>query len=346
MSANVYVAAPDIFRGDAVGNHCHGLVRVFRRASCHAEAYAQRGDEDVHAIADLARGIDPRDTVIVSYSIFDPFLQHLLDLPCRRVCYFHGVTSPELLREYEPATAELCERSLNQLPLLRNFDRVIVNSRFSANALVAMAGEMDFDILPPLTADMPFFQSRLRESPSHRDGPLNILVVGRVVPHKRVEDAITIVAHLSSAGLDVTLTVVGPSHNVAYQENLEKQAKDQGISDRVFFLGAVSDDALRERFSVAGVFLSVSRHEGFCVPVVEAMYAGLPVFLRSGTGSSEVVGHAGFVFQELREAIEELTHVIAQPDRLSVMRLAGQRRAAEISATVIDNNIVDAFLRN
>jgi hypothetical protein len=95
------ICAPDIFAGDAVGNHCIGIARMAMRLGMDAELYAQRFDATVlpiHPLLDLLQQVDADDLLLVSYSIFDPFLEQLLALPCRKLCYFHGVTDPDLLR--------------------------------------------------------------------------------------------------------------------------------------------------------------------------------------------------------------------------------------------------------
>ncbi|MFL9990407.1 glycosyltransferase [Paraburkholderia sediminicola] len=284
------VCAPDIFAGDAVGNHCLGLVRMAQRLGVDAELYAQRydvGTPGVRPLDELFANVAKEDIVLLSYSIFDPDLERLLALDCKKVCYFHGVTDPQLLRELEPRTAELCEMALAQLPLLAGFEVVVANSRNTAESLSGVLDVAAVKVVPPVFADMQAFR---REPPKKKKAPRepNLLMVGRVVPHKRIEDGISILALLQAREFNATLTIVGNSPNYDYQKFLINHARRLGVLERVDFKGMLDDADLFECYDTTSALLAMSRHEGFCVPVLEAMHFGKPVFVRGGTAAQEI----------------------------------------------------------
>lgn len=284
------ICAPDIFSGDAVGNHCLGLARTARRLGLDVQLYAQgydAGTPDIRPFDDLFARASKDDIVLLSYSIYEPFLERLLKLDCRKICYFHGVTDPQLLRDLEPRTAKFCEMALAQLPLLARFDTVIANSDNTAKSISDVLNSMVVKIIPPVFADMPAFR---REPAVDRHVPAvpNMLVVGRVVPHKRIEDAIDILALLQQHKLDATLSIVGSSPNYEYLKFLINHARKLGVLGRVDFKGMLDDADLFECYDRASVLLAMSRHEGFCVPVLEAMHFGKPVFVRGGTAAQEI----------------------------------------------------------
>jgi len=286
----LHVCAPDIFAGDAVGNHCLGLARTARRLGLAAALYAQRydaGTMEVRPFEELFRSVTADDIVLLSYSIFDPYLEQLLALPCRKLCYFHGVTDPRLLRELEPRTAQLCEEALAQLPLLDGFDLVIANSQNTAESLARAVEATAVKIVPPVFADMPAFQREPASSRRILREP-NLLMVGRVVPHKRVEDAVELLALLQQREFAATLTMVGNAPNYDYLKLLINRARKLGVLERVDFKGMLDDADLFECYDTASALLAMSRHEGFCVPVLEAMHAGKPVFVRGGTAAQEI----------------------------------------------------------
>ncbi|KVD57848.1 glycosyltransferase family 4 protein [Burkholderia ubonensis] len=283
------ICAPDIFSGDAVGNHCLGLARAAERLEFPVEIYAQRYDADsgVRHIDELFERIRDDDQLLVSYSIFDPYLTRLLNLRCRKIVYFHGVTPPELLREFEPVTADLCAASIDQFADLAGFDTIVANSAFTAASLTPYVGTRELRDIPPVFADMPAFDDRTRVQ-AEPTGAARILVVGRVVPHKRVEDAIEIVGALRTQGIDASLTVVGSATNAPYLEHLIRHAEACGLAYRFDVTGVISNDALFEHFHRASALVSVSAHEGFGVPVLEAMHMGVCCFARSGTAASDI----------------------------------------------------------
>lgn len=284
------ICAPDIFAGDAVGNHCLGIARIAKRLGIEANLYAQRFDATVLPIvplSDLFDETDPDDLLLVSYSIFDPLLDQLLALPCRKLCYFHGVTEPDLLREFEPHTADLCQAAHDQFPQLVHFDAVVSNSHLTARSLAKWIEPSSVFVIPPVFKDMPAFQRLPRGQRQHRLHP-NLLLVGRVVPHKCVEDAITILALLHQHKVECTLSIVGGMPNYDYSKFLINHARALGVLDKVNFMGVIDDEDLLDCYGGSSGLLVMSRHEGFCVPVLEAMHFGKPVFVRGGTAAQEI----------------------------------------------------------
>lgn len=293
------ICAPDIFEGDAVGNHCLGLAEMAARAGWDAHTYAQRFDAKtsrVQPIEALLSDATSEDLLLVSYSIVDPFLDQLLALPCRKLCYFHGVTDPALLREFEPVTADYCEQALAQLPLLVKFDVVIANSAYVANSLAPHVEPSSIVVIPPVFTSLPTFASN---EPAHPT-PIgfNMLVLGRVVPHKRVEDAIEVLARVVGGGIDATMTIVGSMPNYDYSKLLLQRARALDVLTRIDFTGMVDDADLLSSYDCAALLLSMSRHEGFCIPALEAMHRGIPAVVRAGHAAAEVVGDAGLVVGE------------------------------------------------
>jgi glycosyltransferase involved in cell wall biosynthesis len=331
MSSTIAIVAPDIHAGDAVGNHCIYLAEDLNAAGCSTTLYAQRGTPLAAPVLPIDSLFEPDhapDVLLVSYSILDPYLERLLALPQRKVCYFHGVTPSELLREHEPVTADLCARSIEQLPLLARFDRLVVNSRFNREDLSQHLDTSSAAVIPPISARLPLF----RRTPVHPPvgAPLRILMLGRIVPHKRIEHGIQILAELRRRGLDVELDVVGSCHNAVYAAFLGDQARSLGVSDSVHMWGMLSDASVAERFASASVLLVASEHEGFCVPVLEAMHLGIPAVVRGGTAASEVGSPAVLDFCQVGQAAEHINRLLHDPALKDGMVKSGGFRATEL----------------
>jgi glycosyltransferase involved in cell wall biosynthesis len=338
----LFIAAPDIYARDAVGNHCFAIARAGRRTGHEVELYAKNFDRggEVAPIDQLFDKIQRSDVLFVSYSIFDPFLDKLLALPGRKVCYFHGVTPPELLREFEPETADLCERSIKQFGQLAKFDLVIANSRFTARSLERYVLSAGIRIIPPVTADMPLFNHASTRASAGTMNP-NLLVVGRVVPHKRIEDAIEILAGLSDRQLPATLSVVGSAPNRVYFESLMERIQSLGLEASISFKGLVDESELCRCFDQTWALLSVSKHEGFCVPVLEALHLGIPVFVRSGTAASELGVGAIAEFEDLNRACDLIKSVFKDQARQNAMVYAGRQCASELLFQTHDRTLMN-----
>ena len=315
MSLPLHIIAPDIHAGDAVGNHCICLAQDLTAAGMQVTVYAQRFTSEhlqVRPIEQLFESIQGQDRLLVSYSIFDPYLERLLTLPQRKLCYFHGVTPASLLREHEPVTADLCQKSVSQFPLLAGFDRLAFNSEFNRRDLSQYIDTRSAAVIPPVSARLPLFQRPA--FPFSETQPLRILMLGRIVPHKRIEHGIQILAALRRSGLDVQLDVVGSCHNALYAGFLEHQAQSLGVSESVHMWGMLSDASVAERFAQASVLLVASEHEGFCVPVLEAMHLGVPAVVREGTAAVDVGGSATASYADLPQGIECLEQLLTRPE--------------------------------
>lgn len=315
MSQKIAIVAPDIHSGDAVGNHCIYLAEELNAAGCPTMLYAQRGtplSAPILPIESLFEAVDAPDVLLVSYSILDPYLERLLALPQRKLCYFHGVTPASLLREHEPVTADLCQKSVLQFPLLARFDQLAFNSEFNRRDLSQYLDTRSAAVIPPVSARLPLFQRPALTFSETQ--PLRILILGRIVPHKRVEHGIQMLAELRRRGLSVDLDVVGSCHNAVYAGFLEHQAQSLGVSDSVHMWGMLSDASVAERFAQASVLLVASEHEGFCVPVLEAMHLGVPAVVREGTAAVDVGGPATASYTDLPQGIECLEQLLTRPE--------------------------------
>jgi len=334
----IFVVASDIWEGDAVGNHCLSFVRNARRLGFESQAFAQsfaRENNQVRPIEDLFAEMTAEDTLLVGYSIYDPLLEKLLSLPGRKIGYFYGVTSPELLREFEPITADKCARSMEQYPLLAQFDLLLASTETIAQFLAPYLDIRQVKILPPISPDMPIFSQRpFAKKPPHQD--LKLLVLGRVVPHKRVEDALDVLAKIRAEGCDASLTLVGPTFNEVYLTYLKKRVEDLGLQAKVKFTGKIDEQTLLNYLNDSDALLSFSRHEGFCVPVLEAMFLGLPVFVRDGTAAGEVGAGAAVIFKDTAEAVYEILKMHASEELRQSMIEAGKRRAQSVLAMASD----------
>ena len=308
INRNIFIYAPDIHEGDAVGNHCLGLAQVCIRLGYNVNIYAQRYSTQMQVVSildasELVTSISSDDILFVSYSIYDSLLDDLLLLPCKKVCYYHDVTPYELLEAYEPVTAELCKKSLLQLPLLGKFNRLVATSHFSANRLSQFVHDHNFDIIPPVFED--FGLLKYYSNPNRIDNSkyFDLLYVGRIVPHKKIEDLISCFSLLPvKDDINYRLFIVGSMPNYEYNKMLFNFARQLGVSAKVTFTGTLSEADLLYRFQSSDAYLTMSLHEGFCIPVLEAMHFGIPAIIRYGTAADDLPADATLVVDSVEKA--------------------------------------------
>jgi glycosyltransferase involved in cell wall biosynthesis len=155
-------------------------------------------------------------------------------------------------------------------------------------------------------------------------------MLGRIVPHKRIEHGIQMLADLRRGGLDAVLDVVGSCHNAVYAGYLQEQALSLGVTDSVHMWGMLSDPEVAERFAQASLLLVASEHEGFCVPVLEAMHLGVAAVVREDTAAGEVGAEAVRSYAGIAQGAELLRRIAAEPGLRAAMVKSGRSRAAKL----------------
>jgi glycosyltransferase involved in cell wall biosynthesis len=162
------------------------------------------------------------------------------------------------------------------------------------------------------------------------DGATNLLFVGRLAPNKRPEDLIRLASYWRRfLAQDVRLVLVGkPPRRSSYFDALQALAYEEGFTPtEVMFLGHVAHDELLACYQAARVFVSMSEHEGFGVPLVESMLMRVPVLAYSVAAVPYTLGGAGVRFAEKRLAeVAEIAHALATDEALRAAVLAGQDR--------------------
>jgi glycosyltransferase involved in cell wall biosynthesis len=163
----------------------------------------------------------------------------------------------------------------------------------------------------------------------NEEGWMNFLFVGRIVPNKKIEDHIKLAEHYKRyvdeqyRFVFVGKTDATPSYYAAIRALLERYRMPQG---RFIFTGPVPDEDLATYYRTASVYISLSEHEGFCVPLLEAMAANVPVLAYSAAAVPDTLGGAGVQFapKDLEYAAELLGE-LAYNDSLRRQVIAGQR---------------------
>gem|GEM_PF-5879625 len=192
---------------------------------------------------------------------------------------------------------------MEQLPSLAGFDRLVANSVASARVLARETGQElgTIKVVPPriVSTDVKV-GLRLEHSNSERASGARLLWVGRIKSHKKIEDLIELFAAYHELDPLAECWIVGGQADKAYQSYLDWVIAHHFGEERskIRRFGNVSDEELSRIYAEADAYVSMSEDEGFCLPLVEAMVAGLPVFAYGLEAVREVLGQAGTVFHE------------------------------------------------
>lgn len=288
--------------GDAVSNHVMEMDRAMRSWGFNTAVYANTLDEYGRQVAMpdslYAPGAEPPDLLVYHYSLFCPNYEKYLETGSRKMLVYHNITPPEYFEAYDKGVAEFCRLGREFLSRLSACDLALGDSEFNRLELV----EHGFD--PEKTGVLPIFvdyeglgAGRSGSGPmAGRDG-FKVLFVGRSVPNKKVEDVLRAFYYYNRCvNSDSHLFVVGPSWVERYDAQLRWLLDSLGLWPNVTFTGRVSDPDLASCYADADVFLCMSEHEGFAVPLVESMAFDLPVVAYASSAIPYTLDGAGLSF--------------------------------------------------
>ena len=351
MSA-VHQFHPTIAPGDAMGDHVMALRARLRQWGYASEAYAVEVkpgmESEARSYRELFRTITPEDTLILHFSTGNEVFDQLVKLPGRHVLVFHNITPPEFFTGINPHAAAHARLGLRQLTQLApSIDIGIGVSEFDRRALDAAGYRRTATV--PILIDWSRFDVEPDDAVAGllHDIRTKLLFVGRISPHKRQDDLIRMLAYYRRCIDPEALLVLVGSHRdqPQYFARLQALAEQLGLASAVRFTGPVSLPELVAYYREASAFVSLSEHEGFGVPLLEAMYLGAPVVAYAAAAVGETVGRAGVLFRQkdLAEIAEACAVVNEDIGWRQQLKDAGRRRVAEFDTEKVAQRTRDVL---
>jgi glycosyltransferase involved in cell wall biosynthesis len=298
---------PALHRGDAIGDSARLMRDAFRRWGHTADVYALQLDDDLQGdgrpFSEWRAG-GPDDVVVLHYALPSPLTAALRGHRGRRVLLHHNITPPEFFLGYDAEMVRICAIGREEWKQLRGeVDLALADSEFSRRELEA-AGFPRTGVLPIF---LDFARYREASAPALerllRDERTNVLFVGRVTPNKRQEDLVRLAAYWKRfISPDLRLVLVGKlPRRRPYLDALQSFLREEGFTPwEVVLTGHLSHAELLACYRTAAIFVSMSEHEGFGVPLVEAMLMRVPILAYAATAVADTLGGAGVQFTEKR----------------------------------------------
>jgi glycosyltransferase involved in cell wall biosynthesis len=295
---------PSLASRDAIGVHSLALTDALRAAGVDSDIYYGNCTPDVatlgRPITELGRA--GRDRWLLYHaSIGSPVFDIVAARSEPKLVNYHNITPANLLDGWASQVTYEVALGRSQLERLAGESRfAVADSAFNESELIE-AGFVGTAVVP-LLIDMtstghpadPTIARRLREA--KRDGGADLLYVGKISPHKAPHDLVKMLAvYRRLYDPKARLHLVGSPLGERYGPALESFISQLDLTDAVVVAGSVEPAGLEAYFGAADVYVSASDHEGFCVPVVEAMGHGIPVVAFGVAAVPETVGDAGIV---------------------------------------------------
>lgn len=332
MIVNQWV--PAAHRGDAIGDSARRVRDLLRRMGHTSDLYALTIDDELQdevrpfGHEDATRG----DATVFHFALPSPMTKAFASLRGTRILQYHNITPAHFFAPYDPGIFRLAALGRRELATLAgSVDLALGDSDYNRQELEAL-GFRPTGVMPiAISAD------RIRRAPRQpvlesllEDGLVNVLFVGRIVPNKKIEDLIRL-AETYKRYIDIhyRFIFVGrydgiPRYHAALRALIDAYDMPR---ERFIFTGPVPEAELATYYRTATVYVSLSEHEGFCVPLIEAMLADVPVMAYAAGAVPETLGGAGIlVGSKNLEELAELLGVLAYDEDVRRRVILGQRR--------------------
>jgi len=304
----IYQLTAGFTRGDAISNEALVMRKIFRSWGYDSHIFCEphrvlpeyRGQTYDSALAE--KMIRPGDLAILHLSIGSAVNDTFAALDCRRAIIYHNMTPPHFFRGIQEQIARDLEWGRQQAKNLAGTAEVVMAvSRFNAEELESM-GYRQVQVLP-LLLDFPSLKSKPDRAVLRRfvDGKTNVIFVGRGVPNKRIEDLLCAFHYFQKTVEKNSRLIHAGSYTglERYQALVQALARRLGIQNDVF-AGSVSQAELNAFYESAHLFLCMSEHEGFCIPLIESMVHDVPVLAFAAGAVPETLDGAGILFRKKR----------------------------------------------
>jgi glycosyltransferase involved in cell wall biosynthesis len=348
--SGIHHFVPVLHRGDAVGRHTLRLRDATRRRGVRSEIFVDTVDEETAGetvpVLSYPDRAEPGDVVVYQFATASAMAPWLAGRPETLVVNYHNVTPPELMAPWDNHLALGQLRAQGDLRLLAPRAALAVADSVYNEAHLAASGFVRTAVISPSAA----LHAGVTGAPAPRRAPARgarWLAVGRVSPNKALESTVAALAVARAHGdPGATLQLIGKPATDSYVAALHRYVADLGLAAAVEFAGHASDAAVAAAYESADVLVVTSEHEGFCVPVVEAMAAGVPVVAFDQGAVPEVLGGAGVLVSDkdpyaLAAAVAALLRDARRRDDLVA---AGRERLAVLDLGAAADRFVDLLV--
>lgn len=326
---------PVLDEGDAIGNEAKQIQRLLRMAGYSSEMFVWRAGKGQkrscrHYSRHRARSA-AGNVMVYHFSVCCPITAYFASAPDRKVMRYHNITPARFFAGIAEEIYYITKKGRRELAQLANVVELgLPVSDYNGRELTE-SGYRRVETAP-LVVDYDAFGTAPDASALRRydDGWTNLLFVGRLSPNKKQEDVIRMFYYYKRINPRSRLFLVGSARQVPrYRQVVGELVERLGLSD-VVLTGGVSHATLVAYYKLASAFVCMSEHEGFCVPLIEAMRFDVPVVAYDSSAVADTLGGTGVLVHEKRhEAIAELVHCIVEDEALRAHIVEKQRRRVE-----------------
>ncbi|MBQ9827711.1 MAG: glycosyltransferase family 4 protein [Lachnospiraceae bacterium] len=320
--------------GDAVGNHAFALNDILKEAGYETGIFAEHIAANVKKTEVLSwermPALTPEDIIIYHMSTGSRLNRRFIKFNCRKVMDYHNITPAEFFEGFDDTSRMLCRQGRRELQAMAGkVDYCLADSEYNRQELLDMGFDCDVDVLPIVIP----FEDYEREPDAdiinkYSDGRTNVLFVGRLAPNKCQEDIIRAFAcYKKYYDSGARLILIGSCEEKSiYLSMLRDYVNEAGAED-VEFLSELRFPEILAFYRTASLFLCMSEHEGFCVPLLEAMAFKVPVITYGAAAVPGTMGGSGIVLGKKDPLVTAgIMDRVMKDDMLRAQIIEGQDR--------------------
>jgi len=326
---------PGFASGDAISNYAIALQKIIRTCDVSSEIFSP-----FRHISPNMRGLckewagfseySSKDNIVIyHFSIGSEMSQAFSSITDKKVLIYHNITPDRYFKSVNDRKAAVLFQGREQLKALSGVPEITFADSEYNRLELAEWGYANTAVLPPLV-DFNRLACRPDKKPlkRYKDSWVNFLFVGRIAPNKRIGDIIKVFYYYkntinSKSRLFIVGSIVGMKRYYAW---LKALALELGLMD-IVFTGHVTESELSAYYTMADVFLCMSEHEGFGIPLLESMYFGVPVIAYNAAAVPYTLSGSGVLVKERNYAkIAELIDIVLRNDSLRIKVIEGQKK--------------------
>lgn len=319
----VHQFLPVLDKGDAIGNYAMALRRLFRREGYASNIYVWRAGKGMkrECLPYRRHGVvsSPQNVAVLHFSIGSPLSGYVKSLPERKVMIYHNVTPKEYFVGVSEQVYYIARSGRKELASLADaMDLCLCDSEFNRRDLVEL-GYPNVHVAPVMV-DFSLLEvepdTKVRKA--YADDWKNFLFVGRIAPNKKQEDVVRIFHYYKKfINPRSRLFLLGTARQTPRYLTILKSLVQRLELQDVLFTGEVTQRELVSLYKIADVLLCMSEHEGFCVPLVEAMYFRVPIVAFDAGAVAETLAGAGVLVKKKRhQSIAEMIDLLLTDEGL------------------------------
>ena len=288
--------------GDGVSNDIINLHLLMDNMKVDNTVYSRWMNERVAHYTHDINTYSPKedDYILYHYSGKSTILEQVLDYNLPVILRYHNITPPKYLVQDNPELADRCREGIEQIKSnVRFFDFYCGDSEFNNRDLIAYGADADRAYVLPVAMNL----SKLHETATDKKiiqemkKHPNIIFVGRIAPNKCIEDVLDVFDNFHKYYNDKAfLYLVGNMQQTGtYTKYIQDKINKLTSKEHIIMTGKVDDSQLSSYYSGADVFLCMSEHEGFCIPLLEAMEFNIPVIAYDAGAVAGTMGESGIL---------------------------------------------------